>query len=120
MGIGFSDGSDFSGGDNGGFGYIHKSVEIVKGEHENVQLGAEPLPEESLVMVVMNRLDGVGIDTRRIAIEREERQLFLRGSVNTAELSETAESIALGTPGVTGVVNELSVSDVGTDVGVDQ
>jgi len=106
---GFSDGEAFSGGDNGGFGYTHKIVEIVKGEHENVQLGAEPLPEESLVMVVMNRLEGAGIDTRRVVIVRDERQLFLRGTIHSAELSEVAESIALGTPGVTGVVNELSV-----------
>jgi len=106
---GFSDGEAFSGGDNGGFGYIHKSVEIVKGEHENVQLGAEPLPEESLVSVVMNRLEGVGIDTRRIIIVRDERQLIMRGTIISEERSEVAESIALGTPGVTGVVNELSI-----------
>ena len=107
MTTGFGDGDGFAAG--GGFGYVHKTVEIVKGEHENVALGAEPLPEESLVMVVMNRLEAVGIDTRRVIIMRDDRQLFLRGTILTEEAKETAESIALGTPGVTGVINELTV-----------
>ncbi len=107
-------GDAVSSGDNGGFGYSHPGVEIVKPKGEDVQFGAEPLPVDALVNAVRGRLAAdpvIATDAFRIIVTREGRALLLNGTVVTSEAKEIAESVALGTPGVVDVVNRLVVKE---------
>ena len=98
-----------SAGDNGGFGGAAGLRSIVRHHGEDVQLGGEPIAASKLVMTVLARLGAEGIDAGHVDIFRDGRDLILRGRVATTKSSEVAESVARGTPGVTSVVNELSI-----------
>ncbi|HEY1100418.1 MAG TPA: BON domain-containing protein [Myxococcota bacterium] len=109
-------GDPVSTGDNGGFGYTHKSVEVVHPKLNDVQFGADALPERALVDTVRARLNGdlsLGVDAHTIVVGREGRGIILSGTVSSKEAKELAEIVARGTPGVTDVYNELLTDDDG-------
>jgi hypothetical protein len=118
MAVGFfSDTGDAVGsGDNGSmgrptFGPSGQRVDILR-HHPNpdeLMLGATPLPEEALVDAIYERLSVEAIDVSDVAIEREMRDVTLRGRVRSAREAELVEIVARGTPGVVHVMNELVV-----------
>lgn len=117
MGVNILDNGDAVGsGDNGGHGRPsfgpgprHGVVEIVKHHGENVSLGAEALAEQELVDAVLSRLDEEGINAQQVEIDRDGRNLVLRGVVASDEVARIAEIVASGTPGVMSVLNQLQV-----------
>lgn len=117
MGVNILDNGDAVGsGDNGGHGRPSFGagprrgvVEIVKHHGEDVHLGAEPLTEQELVDAVLSRFGEEGIDAQHVEIDRDGRNLVLRGVVATDEVARIAEIVASGTPGVMSVLNQLHV-----------
>ena len=112
-------GDAVSSGDNGGFAPGAKPgiIEIVKHHRENVLLGGEPIAEEELVKSLLARLGAEGIQAEHVQIDRDGRDVVLRGAVATNDLRGIAESVVRGTPGVTSVVNELRVDSTISDAG---